>query len=65
MYWVIIQTSDGYIDFLNEITAEQQKRQQSLSDLEIEDWKTLREDLRKQEELVRVEEIPNFNSRFG
>ena len=51
---------DRYIDFLNEIYAEQQRRQQSLSDLEIEDWKTLREDLRKQEKWDELKKYPTL-----
>lgn len=49
-----------YIEFLNEVSAEQQRRQQALSDLEIEDWKTLREDLRKQEKWDELKKYPTL-----
>lgn len=47
-----------YKDFLAEIEAERSKRQQMLSDLQVEDWKTLREDLRDKKNWAELKKYP-------
>ena len=47
-----------YKDFLAEIEAERSKRQQMLADLQVEDWKTLREDLRAEQNWAELKKYP-------
>ena len=47
-----------YKEFLAEIEAERSKRQQMLADLQVEDWKTLREDLRAEQNWAELKKYP-------
>lgn len=47
-----------YKEFLAEIESERSKRQQMLADLQVEDWKTLREDLRAEQNWAELKKYP-------